>query len=55
MGGGLGDQLPTPQAAEYIYICVSVCLPQAHPGFFLGGGADPEDIYNLCLILNIML
>jgi hypothetical protein len=29
----------------------------AHPEFFLvgGGGADPETIYNLCLILAIML
>jgi hypothetical protein len=28
----------------------------AHPQFFLGGGgADPEAIYNLCLILKIML
>jgi hypothetical protein len=29
--------------------------PGAHPEFFAGGaGADPEDIYNLCLILKIM-
>jgi hypothetical protein len=32
----------------------------AHPEFSLGGGgggggADPEPIYNLCLILKIML
>jgi hypothetical protein len=29
----------------------------AHPEFFIGGGrgADPEAIYNLCLILKIML
>jgi hypothetical protein len=27
-----------------------------HPEFFAGrGGADPETIYNLCLILKIML
>jgi hypothetical protein len=24
-----------------------------HPEFFLGGGADPEAIYNLCLTLNL--
>jgi hypothetical protein len=28
----------------------------AHPELFLGGwGADPEALYNLCLILKIML
>ena len=25
------------------------------PKFITGGGADPEDTYNLCLVLEIML
>jgi hypothetical protein len=30
-------------------------ISQVHPEFFFGGGADPEAIHKLCLILKSML
>jgi hypothetical protein len=36
---------------------VGLCHTGAHPEFLIGGGlgADPEAIYNLCLILSVVL
>jgi hypothetical protein len=51
-------------SSENMFRLVTVCLQVplfalyksgVHPEFFIGGGADPEAIYNLCLILKIML
>jgi hypothetical protein len=38
-----------------VYFINAWLLPGAHPEFVIIMGADPEVIYNLCLILKIML